>query len=459
MAKLLLVDIYYLPMNKKFGILVGIILAVLAAIIILLALTGRIEEEAKKAEERINTNCWLELYEPTIDFSDIHRRKIPEPDLRFYEFDRKLGVGDQIFLFYRVKIKEMEEFEGRARCIISGMEEEIGEELEALDPSHPYAPCSHDENWFKHANELGFPEIPDQHRLFRRGEYTFVWSYKPSWFGNYSARFYIEGNGNLGETSLDFTVKGNTSWDNRWALIICVDPPSKEIYSWMDGLAVFNTVYRQYGFPRSHVIFLSNAGATRENVLNVMEWISNHTDSNSKLVFWYSGHGGIELKGDSDPELIDGVLTLWNDQKLYDEDVAEFFAKSKSMHILSVVDASYSREFGGPDDTGEAILGGLGFQERIEEKGRILIISSTTLTRSYRSEKGGLLTTLMTGAFAGIKDGLGFTADNFPYGNGDGKISVEEAAWWTVIHCRIINFLGFPELNDCHEGEMYLGNR
>jgi hypothetical protein len=436
---------------NKLVILVGIII-----IMILVGLTGCIEDKVvKKHREEINTNCWFELYEPIIDFSDLYKRKIPDPNLRFSKVDRDVGVGDQIFLFYRVEIKEIEEFKSRARCIISRIGEE---ELEARDPNHPYAPCSHDENWFKYTDELGFPEIPNQYQLFKPGEYTFIWSYKPPWFGNYSARFYIEGKRNLSESSLNFTVKNITLEDNRWALIICVDPPGKEIYSWMDGLTVFNTIHNEYDFPRSHIIFLSNAGATRENVLNAMEWISSQTDRNSKLVFWYSGHGDIELNGDNDPELIDGVLALWNDQNLYDEDVAEFFAKSKSMHILSVVDSDYSGEFGGPDDTGEAVLGAIGFQESIEGEGRICITSATTFTRSYRSKKGGILTTLMAGAFAGIKDGSGYTADDFPYGNGNRKISVEEAGWWTVMHCRMINHLSFPQLNDCYRGEMYLGN-
>ena len=337
--------------------------------------------------------------------------------------------------------------------MLEGVDEDVDEEeLVAFDMDAEYLPVPP-----QNASMLGLPQAVADEKFFSPGEvHTFVWPYKFSRFGNHTLHFYVEGiNGEkYGEIERNFNFVYSPSEDNRWALIVTVDPPENGVSSWKDGAIVLDLLTHHYNFPRENVVYLSNKCATRKNVKDAMKWISQHTNNDSKLVFWFSGHGGLEINGDDDRELIDGRLTLWKDY-LYDGDVATFFADTHSSNILSVVDACYSGEFGGPEDL-EAIFGGLGSQERIEEKGRVLFTSATTFTKSKATENGGVATLLMAGALYGIHDRMGRNADMFPYGNRDGKISAEEAAWWASLHCYIPPFYGFPEVNDCYPGDLYL---
>ncbi|NIA12160.1 MAG: hypothetical protein GWP10_21180, partial [Nitrospiraceae bacterium] len=283
--------------------------------------------------------------------------------------------------------------------------------------------------------------------------HTFKWPYRFSNYGNHTAEFYVtDANGTeYGKIERNFSLTYESTDDNRWGFILTVDPPGNEIASWKDGAMVFDLLSHRYGFPRQNIIYLSNGCATRSNVLNAMNWLAGHTDNDSKIVFWASGHGGLELNGDDDREPIDGKIELWNGN-LYDGDVADFFAASKSENILSVVDTCFSGEFGGPDDL-ESVFNHFGGGNSMENEGRVFVTASTAFTRAKATDNGGVLTILMTGALEGIKDRMGSTADS----NGDGKISAEEAAFWAVLHCYARPFYGLPELNDCYPGELYLG--
>ncbi|KAA0001350.1 MAG: hypothetical protein FE048_05595 [Thermoplasmata archaeon] len=420
-----------------------ILALLLISLIIPVSFSGCMER--KEEGIIIARSFWIEAYEPVVNLSDLGAGGLPSVDISYVK-SKEMGIGDQIFVYYQIYMENVEDFRGKAYCIVDG------KELVAFDVDKEYLPVPP-----QNASLLGLPQaIPDE-KIFSQGEvHTFVWPFKFSHFGNYTFHFYIEGADGMkyGEIERNFNFAYLPTEDNRWALIITVDPAENEIASWKDGAIVLDLLFHRYNFPRKNIVYLSNKCATRENVKDAMKWISQHTNNDSKLVFWFSGHGGLEINGDDDRELIDGRLTLWKDY-LYDGDVASFFANSRSSNILSVVDACYSGEFGGPEDI-EAIFGGLGSQKRIEEEGRFLFTSATTFTRSKATENGGVATLLMAGALQGIHDRMGRSADMFPYGNNDGKISVEEAAWWAAFHCYIPPFYGFPEINDCYPGELYL---
>jgi len=185
-----------------------------------------------------------------------------------------------------------------------------------------------------------------------------------------------------------------------------------------------------------------------------MDWLAEQTNVETTIVSWISAHGGIERFGDQDSEIRDGFLQLW-DSRLYDGDLATFFAQTKSEHILSVMDTCFAGEFGGPDDF-ETIFTQLSGQYSVEAVGRVLMTAATTFTRSKATESGGIFTILMAGALQGISDRRGKTPDNFPYGNDDGRISAEEAGYWAVLHCYSHIGYGFPQLNDLHSGDLFL---
>ena len=419
-------------------------LPVMAAVLILLInpLSGCLEKSSG-SEQLIARTFWAEIYEPEVNISDIGSGGIPEVGIHYSkvgEGKEKAGIGDQIFLCYGVYTRNMNAFDGKAYCKVDG------KLLSPFDTDHEYLPTSYEESL-----QVGLPPLlGNEAEISPEEVHTFKWPYRFSSYGNHTAEFYLKDiNGTIyGRIERNFSIDYVNQNDSRWGFIITVDPPGDEVASWKDGAMVFDMLSRRYGFPRQNIIYLSNGCATRDNVLNAMKWVSQHTDAGSKIVFWASGHGGLELNGDDDREIIDGKIELW-DGNLYDGDVADFFADSNSMNILSVVDTCFSGEFGGPDDL-ESVFAHFGSGNKMEEEGRVLITSSTTITRAKATDNGGLLTIFMVAALEGIKDRMGNTADS----NDDGKISAEEAGFWAVLHCYARH--SFPELNDCYIGDLYL---
>ncbi|MEA2054025.1 MAG: hypothetical protein U9O96_02745 [Candidatus Thermoplasmatota archaeon] len=418
-------------------------LPVILSVILLLPFSGCMEKEEEGVV--IARNFWVEVYEPEVNISDIMSGGLPDVNICYAkvgEGKENAGIGDQIFLYYSIYLANMNGFNGKAYCIVDG------KKLSSLDIEHEYLPTFPEQS-----SQIGLPSVAsDETKFSPENIYAFRWPYRFSHYGKHTVKFYVKGEEGItyGGIERNFSLEYIEQDDNRWALILNVDPPGDEIASWKDGAMVFDLLYHHYGFPRSNVMCLSNGCATRENLIDVMKWLSEHTNSDSKIVFWASGHGGIELYGDNDKEPIDGKIELW-DGNLYDGDVADFFASSKSMHILSVIDTCFSGEFGGPDDM-ERIFTHFGSENSIEEEGRVLITASTTFARAKATEDGGILTILMAGALEGIKDRLGTTADI----NGDGKISAEEAGFWAAFHCYAHPLHGRPQLNDCYMGDMYL---
>lgn len=413
------------------------------SIMLILSFSGCME----RGEEGviIARTFWAEIYEPEVNISDISSDGLPGVDIHYSkvgEGKEKAGIGDMIFLCYSIYVKNMEGFDGKAYCIIDG------KELTPFDTDHVYLPTSPEES-----QQVGLPpSISNEAEISPEVVHTFRWPYRFSSYGNHTAEFYVKDtNGTIyGRIERNFSIDYKEQDDNRWGFILAVDPPGGEVASWKDGAIVFDMLCHKYDFPRQNVVYLPNGCATRNNVLNAMEWVSQHTNSSSKIVFWASGHGGLEINGDDDRELIDGKIELW-EGNLYDGDVANFFAASKSMNILSVVDTCFSGEFGGPDDL-ERVFTHFGSQNSIEEEGRVLVTASTTITRAKATDNGGILTIFMAGALEGIKDRMGTTADS----NDDGKISAEEASFWAILHCYARPLSGFPQLNDCYYGELYL---
>ncbi len=419
----------------------------LVLLLLLLPLTGCLDNGSAEPAG-IARQCYAEIYRPVSDISDVQQNGLPTVDVGYqYAGDSmsNVSVGDMVFLTYRVFLHNMESFEGTAHCLVDG------HRLSPRDTEHRYLPTDVSQN-----EMLGLPPVtPTRRTVNADAVYTFRWPYRFANYGVHSIECYMEdANGtrraNISRTiSVDYTAQD----DDRWALIIGTDPVGDEIAAWKDGIMAFDTLYNHYGFPRDNILYLSNGCATRSNVTAAMEWLSGQTGQASRLVLWISGHGGVESElfgGDGDTEWFDGTIQLW-DGVLYDGDVASFFADTGSMHILSVIDACFSGEFGGPDDL-ESVANLFSDDPNIEEKGRVLVTASTTFSRAIATEDGGILTMLMAGALQGITDRGDGTADL----NEDGVITAEEAATWAVLHINLSIRYGFAQMNDCHQGNLNL---
>ncbi|MFO8132614.1 MAG: caspase family protein [Thermoplasmatota archaeon] len=418
--------------------------AALVLLLLLLPFTGCLDNgDAEPAG--IARQCYAEIYRPVSDISDIRQDGLPEVDVRYqYAGDSmsNVSVGDLVFLTYRVFLHNVESFEGTAHCLVDG------HRLSSRDTEHTYLPTD-----ISQSDMLGLPAATQTRRMLNEDVvYTFRWPYRFASYGVHSIECYLEdANGTrLAHISRNISVDHTETDDDRWALIIGTDPVGNEIAAWKDGVMAFDTLYNHYGFPRDNIMYLSNGCATKQNISNAMEWLGSHTGQASRLVFWISGHGGIEWWGDDDREPRDGTIQVW-DGVLYDGDIATFFADTGSMHILSIVDTCYSGEFGGPDDL-ESVANLFSDDPNMEEKGRVLVTASTTFSRAIATEDGGILTMLMAGALQGITDRMDDTADL----NEDGVITAEEAATWAVLHINLNLRYGFAQMNDCHTDDLHL---
>lgn len=424
------------------------LLPLACALLLLLPFTGCLEEE--EAAAHVAAHLWAERYQPMANMSHIQSGGLPEVSLHYVragEGIRQASIGEQIFLCYNVYVENRDPFNATAHCEVDGVA------LSPFDTERIYLPTE-----YQKALQLGLPS-PTTNRLeVQAGEvYSFRWPYRFSHYGLHHFTAYLTADDGtvMGKIERNISVLPPSTSDDRWALILTVDPPGEEIAAWRDGALVWSLLHHRYHFPYAQVLHLSNGVATRDNVIELMRWLSERTTENTTLVCWISGHGGIERFGDQDSEIRDGTIQLWGGEVLYDGDVATFYSDSSSQHILSVVDACFSGELGGPDDL-ERVFTQLRNEPSVEETGRVLMTSATTFTRSKATENGGIFTTLMAGGLAGVKNSRGVSADDFPYGNGDGRISAEEAGYWAVLHCYARPTFGFPQLNDCHLGDLFL---
>jgi hypothetical protein len=405
--------------------------------------------EQNEPEAHIAVQLWADRYIPSVNFSDIYSGGLPEVSIAYRHAGEGIynaSIGEQVFISYRVYMDNVVSFLGKAHCQVNG------EFLSPFDVNLKYLPTQYEQ-----AVQFGLPvPVTDQKDIDAETVYSFSWPYRFSYYGLHHITCYLKSPDGIVHAQIERNISilpANPN-DNRWALIISVDPIGDSIASWKDSIMAWSVLTEQYNYPASHVLCLSNGIATRDNVLDTMAWLAKQTTQDTILVCWISAHGGIELFGDEDSEIRDGYIQLWDD-RLFDGDLATFFAETKSLHILSVVDTCFAGEFGGPDDL-ERVFTQIRGEHSIEESGRVLMTAATTFTRSKATENGGIFTILMSGALLGIKDITGTTADDFPYGDDNGRISAEEAGYWAAFHCYSHPGYGYPQLNDLHTGDLYL---
>ncbi len=84
---------------------------------------------------------------------------------------------------------------------------------------------------------------------------------------------------------------------HKFALIIGIDYDHTDLgdvkYADRDAVSAYNLLTRQKGFPPGNVVMLRNSQATRGNILTALNSLAANpeVDSNSEVVFFYSGHG------------------------------------------------------------------------------------------------------------------------------------------------------------------------
>lgn len=137
-------------------------------------------------------------------------------------------------------------------------------------------------------------------------------------------------------------------------------------YADRDAGSVYDMLTGRMGFPRENVILLQNSQATLDNILKALEWLTTNPriDSESEVVFFYSGHGlrngpgaGLNI-----PDLAPGAALVPFDYPgfdfrrgqgmIWDWQLAEFLSRINPARMWISIDSCSSGGFNRPGITG-----------------------------------------------------------------------------------------------------------
>jgi metacaspase-1 len=128
-----------------------------------------------------------------------------------------------------------------------------------------------------------------------------------------------------------------------------------------DVLLMYKIITEKFKFDKKNIKILTDAQATRVNILAGLKWLTTGVGANDTVFFHYSGHGSqvdvndITSSSESDgfDEIICNVDLDWNNP-IRDNDLGTFFQRlPMTTHTLVVLDCCHSgtglREFSGPE--------------------------------------------------------------------------------------------------------------
>ena len=240
---------------------------------------------------------------------------------------------------------------------------------------------------------------------------------------------------------------------NLWAVLITVGEPDLDD---KDAGRLYD-ILLDNGWPENNIRYLVEEQSTKEEILNVSNWLNEHGVQEDDLVlFYFSMHGG--YKNDTAPfdepddkdEFIVPYKHNKSDENIIDEELNLMFEEIKTEKLIIIFESCYSGGMiDGANDT--------------KKTGRIVITSTNVNETSYPyslffSKKGFLF------AYYLIK-GLDGRADK----NNDGYVSVEEAHQYAkyytikrstiyayillIFHKTLKNHIQHPQIYDAWPSE------
>jgi hypothetical protein len=246
--------------------------------------------------------------------------------------------------------------------------------------------------------------------------------------------------------SYDKTTSENS---NMWAVLITVGEPKLDDKNAGD----LYDILIDNGWSESNIYYLRENGATKEEILNVSNWLNIHGVQEDDLVlFYFSMHGGkiVDVPPLDEPDNVDEFMIPYkhddeNDDNILDEELTPMFDAIKTEKLVIIIESCYS---GGMIDGANDL----------KKTGRIVITSTNVNETSYPYSlffsKNGFLF-----AYYLIK-GLGGKADK----NNDGFISAEESYEYTktytvkrstiyalllfIFHKTLLNHIQHPQIYD-----------
>ncbi len=90
---------------------------------------------------------------------------------------------------------------------------------------------------------------------------------------------------------------------DRWALVIGISDYDGSVndlnYCDDDARDFVSALTVTYGWSSSHILTLLDTAATKDNILDGIQWLAINTKAGDEVVFFYSGHG---TTGNGDPD-------------------------------------------------------------------------------------------------------------------------------------------------------------
>ena len=216
----------------------------------------------------------------------------------------------------------------------------------------------------------------------------------------------------------------------RWALLVGIaDYPSPEGYEIqplkasvkdVNALAAFLKAPQSGGFNADHVFTLTDAQATRRDILITFNEVATRAAPEDMVLFYFSGHGYRPSDGETtylipfDFDMRDLDTTCINF-----DDLATKIRKMETSKVVVILDACNS---GGVKPVGARASANTGIVQRYldafeQSEGRALLLSSDESEVSWETEQNGVFTYFLL-------EGLNGRADT----NQDGIITFTEAA-------------------------------
>lgn len=200
----------------------------------------------------------------------------------------------------------------------------------------------------------------------------------------------------------------------HWAVLVGVNAyqgRTKDTIGSVADATLMRTLLLQRGWREDHILLLTDANATHDNIVRGLEWLARSTDERSVVVFSYSGHMRYQ-KGDPDRdgEARDSGLWPTDNRYIWDSDFARMVKPIRAARMWLALQGCHS---GGMNDAG------------LEAPNRVVTYSSLERQKSYEDPEVGHS---VTGWFM-FAEGI---RDRFGDANSDGRVSVQEAHAWAT---------------------------
>lgn len=158
------------------------------------------------------------------------------------------------------------------------------------------------------------------------------------------------------------------------------------------------------GWREDHVLVLTDEQATGERIIAALDWLARKTDGRSTVVFSMSGH--IRHRG--------GVSALWphDSRYIWADELGRLLAPIEARQMWVSFQGCHAAGLSAPG---------------VERDGRVITYSSHVREKSYEDPETGQSLQGFYLFSEGIRDGWGDRAET---GDGDGRVSVQEAFAW-----------------------------